>query len=445
MISWCLLIYFAISGNVDCQIFQYFIVNSNDATTKVIDTVKLPTCTHLDQRKNVTLRGGIASGKFTKHGFVKDLPTCIDACCRDPSCSVAFMPGNICYTVQCFSDKLCESIPANPSQAANGSVQISHIVRGGGAGDDVDEFRTKFGINKNRSSKKDVCLPSRVAYNYTLKGGDFAGEKMDLGPVVDLHDCAQKCCDHISCEVAQVTAGKCLAFACYTKEACQSEAVANSSIPQSVLIYMNKRNNNRQNDKDSCVAACINGLCTRNDTCLCDPGFTGPNCNDTETIGSCDPPCGENGVCIFNDSCRCDEEYDGYKCDKKVSCDDPCFHGTCIRNGDGSKSCRCDESWDGKHCNITNTDKVVLASSGEEVLFTDINPDSEMDIKIHEAPVVKETESISALTVAIGCGIAAALVGTAAVVFVVRQLFGRRTLSSYELLGDSMPPKYRHH
>ena len=63
-------------------VFQYFIVNSNDATTKVIDTVKLPTCTHLDQRKNVTLRGGIASGKFTKHGFVKDLQTCIDACCR---------------------------------------------------------------------------------------------------------------------------------------------------------------------------------------------------------------------------------------------------------------------------------------------------------------------------------------------------------------------------
>ena len=27
-------------------------------------------------------------------------------------------------------------------------------------------------------------------------------------------------------------------------------------------------------------------------------------------------------------------------------------------------------------------DKVVLASSGEEVLFTDINPESEMDIKV---------------------------------------------------------------
>ena len=52
--------------------------------------------------------------------------------------------------------------------------------------------------------------------------------------------------------------------------------------------------------------------------------------------------------------------------------------------------------------------------------------------------MVKDTESISALTVAIGCGLAAALVGTAAIVFIVRQIFGKRTVSSYELLGDPM-------
>ena len=28
------------------------------------------------------------------------------------------------------------------------------------------------------------------------------------------------------------------------------------------------------------------------------------------------------------------------------------------------------------------TDKVVLASSGEEVLFTDVNPEADMDIKV---------------------------------------------------------------
>lgn len=63
-------------------VFQYFIVNNKDQTAKVIDTVKLPTCTHLDQKDNVTLRGGIKAGKFTKHGVVKDMKTCIDACCQ---------------------------------------------------------------------------------------------------------------------------------------------------------------------------------------------------------------------------------------------------------------------------------------------------------------------------------------------------------------------------
>ena len=88
-----------------------------------------------------------------------------------------------------------------------------------------------------------------MAYNYTLEGGRFAGEMMDLGPVVDVHDCAQKCCDHISCEVAQVTRSKCFAFACYTKELCKSSPVPGNSTQQSTLIYMNKRNNVRQNDK----------------------------------------------------------------------------------------------------------------------------------------------------------------------------------------------------
>ena len=88
-----------------------------------------------------------------------------------------------------------------------------------------------------------------MAYNYTLKGGRFAGEMMDLGPVIDLKNCAEKCCDHISCEVAQITEGRCFAFACYTKESCQSTPIIGNATYDSTLIYMNKRNHIRQNDK----------------------------------------------------------------------------------------------------------------------------------------------------------------------------------------------------
>eukprot|EP00794_Sanderia_malayensis_P012782 gene12782-14093_t len=424
-------------------IFQYFIVNSNDATAKVIDTVKLPTCTHIDQRKNVTLRGGITSGKFTKHGYVKDLETCVDACCRDELCNVAFMPGRVCYTVQCFSEELCQSIPASPSQAANGSVQISHIVRGGGKGDDVDEFRTKFGINKNRSPQKAKCMPGRILYNYSLEGGKFAGEMMDFGTVVDVHNCSQVCCEHSSCEVAYISKDKCIGVGCLTQELCRSRPNEPEE-DDSILIYMNKRDNARQADKDTCNEPCVNGLCTRNDTCACDPGYRGPNCDEEETAGKCDPPCGENGACQANDTCSCNEGFTGYKCDEKVVCKEPCINGICIEQYNGSTACSCDSPWEGAHCNTTNSDKHVTASSGEEVMFTDMDPEAEMDIKIHESPNVKDTESISALTVAIGCGIAAALVGTAAVIFIARQVFGKKSVSNYELLGQSLP-KYRHH
>ena len=72
---------------------------------------------------------------------------------------------------------------------------------------------------------------------------------MDLGQVEDVRDCAQKCCDHLSCEVAQVTRRKCFAFACYTKELCRSVPFSGNSTTESTLIYINKRNSLRQKDK----------------------------------------------------------------------------------------------------------------------------------------------------------------------------------------------------
>ena len=115
---------------------------------QVLDTVKLPTCTHLDIKHDVTLRGGIKSGNFTKLGYLRDMQTCVDACCQDQKCDVAFMPGHVCYSVSCFSAKLCESIPAIPSIAANRSVRISHVVRGGGKGDDLEQFKKTQGMAK---------------------------------------------------------------------------------------------------------------------------------------------------------------------------------------------------------------------------------------------------------------------------------------------------------
>ena len=125
-----------------------FLMDQKGENAQVLDTVKLPTCTHLDIKHDVTLRGGIKSGNFTKLGYLRDMQTCIDACCQDEKCDVAFMPGHVCYSVSCFNEKLCESIPAVPSIAANRSVRISHVVRGGGKGDDVEQFKKTQGMSR---------------------------------------------------------------------------------------------------------------------------------------------------------------------------------------------------------------------------------------------------------------------------------------------------------
>ena len=128
-------------------VFQYFLVDNNKQTASVLDTIKLPTCTHIDLRQNVTLRGGIKSGNFTKLGEVADMQTCIDACCQDLKCDVAFMAETTCYSLKCFSEKVCETVPSKPRRT-NKSVQISHIVRGGGRGDDLETFSQQQGIEK---------------------------------------------------------------------------------------------------------------------------------------------------------------------------------------------------------------------------------------------------------------------------------------------------------
>lgn len=132
----------------NAAVFQMFLMDQKGENAQVLDTVKLPTCTHLDIKHDVTLRGGIKSGNFTKLGYLRDMQTCIDACCQDQKCDVAFMPGHACYSVSCFSEKLCESIPAVPSTAANKSVRISHVVRGGGKGDDLEQFKKTQGMAK---------------------------------------------------------------------------------------------------------------------------------------------------------------------------------------------------------------------------------------------------------------------------------------------------------
>lgn len=72
-------------------------------------------CTNSEVMTNVTLRGGISTGRFRDRGKVPNMKACVEICCISKTCDVAFLLKNNCFSVTCFNEKLCEAIRARSS------------------------------------------------------------------------------------------------------------------------------------------------------------------------------------------------------------------------------------------------------------------------------------------------------------------------------------------
>lgn len=43
--------------------------------------------------------------------MVDSVEDCIEKCCREKTCEVAFLVDNKCHSVECYGDELCQSVP----------------------------------------------------------------------------------------------------------------------------------------------------------------------------------------------------------------------------------------------------------------------------------------------------------------------------------------------
>ena len=64
---------------------------------------------------NVTLRGGIAAGRFRDRGKVPSIQACVEICCISKTCDVAFLLKNNCFSVTCLNERQCEAVKARSS------------------------------------------------------------------------------------------------------------------------------------------------------------------------------------------------------------------------------------------------------------------------------------------------------------------------------------------
>nr|XP_058966247.1 uncharacterized protein LOC131792849 [Pocillopora verrucosa] len=103
--------------------------NDKDKGTMFSASDQTPTC-RADQKSqskifsNKTLVGGLEAGRFSFEGVVSDMHMCMDRCCAQQGCNVAYMVDKNCFSVACYSPSLCK---ISDTSSTNGDVEISTI------------------------------------------------------------------------------------------------------------------------------------------------------------------------------------------------------------------------------------------------------------------------------------------------------------------------------
>lgn len=75
---------------------------------------------------NVRLRGDLSAGIFNDNGLVTSMERCSALCCASRSCDLAYMVGQRCYSVHCYSRELCQTVDASPLAF---SPAIAYVTR----------------------------------------------------------------------------------------------------------------------------------------------------------------------------------------------------------------------------------------------------------------------------------------------------------------------------
>ena len=75
---------------------------SNTRVKKKASSSNGGTCPHGAIFSDVSLKGGHKAGKFELMTGAKDMRSCIQKCCASPSCQVAWLLGDHCFSVACY-------------------------------------------------------------------------------------------------------------------------------------------------------------------------------------------------------------------------------------------------------------------------------------------------------------------------------------------------------
>ncbi|XP_065651596.1 uncharacterized protein LOC101240327 isoform X2 [Hydra vulgaris] len=185
-------------------------------------------CTQSPIQYNVTLKGGIEAGYFRKLAEHVAMQLCVELCCEEKGCDVAFMSGKNCYGVQCFNEEMCKGLPAKKQLSEE--LMMAHVT-----------FKGESVVSTEQFTEKLQCLATKINTGVTLRGGLNAGNYTDVGTVLDMSMCVKLCCVSEKCDVALMINQSCFIVTCYSKKKCEMVKSFTNIYKPTLAYVMRKR------------------------------------------------------------------------------------------------------------------------------------------------------------------------------------------------------------
>ena len=240
-------------------------------------TPKSGACYPTTIHEAVSLKYGPESGDFYDYGNIGEMEKCVDLCCKDVDCDVAFMIGRTCYTTSCYTIEKCQMIPA--SKTATLRSQLAYVIKKNDlkrseklVESKRNELKFKESLKEkkqNLSSKKSPSIPKgsilsnidsdnipralmtschhgNILRDHILVGGSKAGVYKYRGKTPGFEACFGLCCADTFCDAAFLLDRKCYSVQCYKNSKCDSRRIRAKSL-HSMLAFVSREG---EEDKD---------------------------------------------------------------------------------------------------------------------------------------------------------------------------------------------------
>ena len=196
-------------------------------------------CRITNTEKGAILKNGLSSGVFTEIAHARSVQDCVAECCHDDKCTLAFMTGDKCFTLACYSETSCET--EKTRNAGIYKIQIISIHKEPKSTSQQQPLLKEI-FKPPENSVGEVedsnCFDANFIEDTTLSGGLTVGQYKRHGEVDTDDQCVYICCHEQQCDLVFMIQNYCYTVSCRGESSCDTEEYGDNVYrPRLAFIY----------------------------------------------------------------------------------------------------------------------------------------------------------------------------------------------------------------